>query len=91
MTIQDKEREAFEQLADSQGWPPRGTAWRREGYVIWQAARQAAPMSEPVREMTVEEMKLELSNRYYYDPKKFSRVAHHLTTLGTIKVVGEKK
>ncbi len=39
----DKMREAFEKWADEQGWPPRGTAWRREGYTIWQASLASKP------------------------------------------------
>lgn len=34
-------REIFEKWADDQGWPPRGTAWRREAYVIWKAAQDS--------------------------------------------------
>ena len=40
------EREIFEKWADDQGWP-RDTAFRRQGFVIWQAARQ--PLLEDVR------------------------------------------
>jgi len=50
------QREAFEKWADEQGWPS-DTAWRREGFVMWQAS-----LSQPAASAEVVERVLSKSD-----------------------------